>query len=77
VPETRVQLEIAFEGGQIIGAWVEPDVADALAQALAGSGNGAFELTAEDGIYVIPLRGVVYAKRQARDARAAGFGRSE
>ena len=74
---TRVQLEIAFEGGQLSGAWVDPATADALSQALAQGGDGTFELEAEDGTYVIPLRAVVYAKRQARDARAAGFGRSE
>ncbi len=76
MPESRVHLEIAFEGGQTVGAWVEPAVADALREALAGS-DGTFELAAEDGVYAIPLRAVVYVKRHAKDARTAGFGRSE
>jgi hypothetical protein len=76
VPETRVHLEIAFEGGQTVGAWVEPAAAEALREALARA-DGTFELHAEDGVYVIPLRAVVYAKRHAKDARTAGFGRSE
>jgi hypothetical protein len=77
VADTRVHLEVAFEGGQIVGTLVEAATADALRDALADSAEGTFELEAEDGTYFIPLRAVVYAKRLSRDASPAGFGRSE
>ena len=71
--EERIQLEIGFEGGQIVGANVRPATADALRQALVRAAEGMFELEAEDGTYLLPLRKVVYAKRFARDNRI-GFG---
>ena len=71
--EERIQLEIGFEGGQIVGAIVRPATAEALRDALGGAADGMFELEAEDGTYLLPLRKVVYAKRFARDNRI-GFG---
>jgi hypothetical protein len=75
VAEERIQLEIGFEGGQIVGAIVVPAAADALREALARGTDGTFELEAEDGTYLVPLRKVVYAKRFSRDNRI-GFGRA-
>ena len=75
----RVRIEVAFDGGQIMGALVTPASADALEQALgsadlrAGSGEGALALEAEDGRYTIALQRVVYVKRFARESRV-GFG---
>src|SRR5882672_5407558 len=75
----QVRIEIAFDGGQIMGALVTPASADALEQALgsaelrAGTGEAALALDAEDGRYTIALRRVVYVKRFARDGRV-GFG---
>ncbi|TML59515.1 MAG: flagellar hook-length control protein FliK [Actinobacteria bacterium] len=76
----RVRIEIAFDGGQIMGALVTPAAADALEQALgsaeqlrAGTGEAALALDAEDGRYTIALRRVVYVKRFARESRV-GFG---
>jgi hypothetical protein len=75
----RVRVEIAFDGGQIMGALVTPASADALEQALgsadlrAGSGDAALSLDAEDGRYTIALQRVVYVKRFARESRV-GFG---
>ena len=49
----RVRIEIAFDGGQIMGALVSPAGADALEQALgsaelrAGTGEAALALDAE------------------------------
>ena len=74
----RVRIEIAFDGGQIMGALVTPESADALEQALgsadlrAGTGEAALALDAEDGRYTIALQRVVYVKRFARDSRV-GF----
>jgi hypothetical protein len=75
----RVRVEIAFDGGQIMGAIVTAASADALEQALgaadlrAGSGDAALSLDAEDGRYTIALQRVVYVKRFARESRV-GFG---
>ncbi|MBD0290640.1 MAG: hypothetical protein ICV74_05240 [Thermoleophilia bacterium] len=71
----HVRLEIAFQGGHTIGPLVAPAAADELARALAGAPDGAFELEAEDGKYVIPLRGVLYLKRFSRESQI-GFGRT-
>jgi hypothetical protein len=70
---------VAFDGGQIMGAFVSAAGADALEQALgsadlrAGTGDAALTLEAEDGRYTIALQRVVYVKRFARDSRV-GFG---
>jgi hypothetical protein len=75
----RVRVEIAFDGGQIMGAIVTSASADALEHALgaadlrAGSGDAALSLDAEDGRYTIALQRVVYVKRFARESRV-GFG---
>jgi hypothetical protein len=75
----RVRVEIAFDGGQIMGALVSAASADALEQALgsadlrAGAGDAALALDAEDGRYTIALQRVVYVKRFARESRV-GFG---
>jgi hypothetical protein len=70
--EERVRIEIAFDGGQIMGANVEPSAADALERALDKSGDGALALEAEDGRYTVALRRVVYIKRFSREGRV-GF----
>ena len=75
----RIRVEIAFDGGQIMGALVTPESADALEQALgsadlrAGAGDAALSLEAEDGRYTIALQRVVYVKRYSRESRV-GFG---
>jgi hypothetical protein len=75
----RVRIEIAFDGGQIMGALVTPASADALEEALgsadlrAGAGDAALSLDAEDGRYTIALQRVVYVKRFARESKV-GFG---
>jgi hypothetical protein len=69
----RIRLELAFEGGQIVGAIVAPGAADELAKALAAGGGGAFELETEDGSYLLPLARIVYVKRFARET-TIGFG---
>ena len=72
-PQSRVRVEIAFEGGHALATSVAPAAADSLEQALSNGGDGSFELEADDGRYVIPLRTVVYVKRSLRDA-PIGFG---
>ena len=62
----RVRIEIAFDGGQIMGALGAADLR-------AGVGEAALALDAEDGRYTIALQRVVYVKRFARESRV-GFG---
>jgi hypothetical protein len=71
----RVRIEIAFEGGQTIGAVVSDASARELRDALDGERNGVFELEADDGSYLIPVRSVVYVKRFSRETHI-GFGRA-
>jgi molybdopterin-binding protein len=57
----RVRLDIAFEGGQIVGGSV--------------SDEAVFDLETEDGTYVVALRKVVYVRRTSREMHI-GFGTS-
>ena len=70
--EERVRIEIAFDGGQIMGANVELSAADALERALDDGRDGALALETEDGRYTVALQRVVYLKRFSREGRV-GF----
>jgi hypothetical protein len=72
LPDDRVRIEIAFDGGQVLAAFVGAQVADDLERALGQGGDGSFALEAEDGRYTVSLRRVVYVKRFTREARV-GF----
>jgi hypothetical protein len=63
-----VRIQVAFEGGQSVGANVSAEVADALAAALAAS-DPVFELKTEDGTYVLSLGKVVYVRRAERETQ--------
>lgn len=69
----HIRIEVAYEGGQIMGALVSVASADALEQALAGGGQAALTLDATDGRYTVAVQKVVYVKRFARESRV-GFG---
>ena len=69
-----VRLDIAFEGGQIVGGTVSAETADGFRAALAGD-ELVFDLETEDGTYVIALRKVVYVRRTSREMHI-GFGAS-
>ncbi len=71
--EDSVRVEIAFDGGQIMSAFVTPSGADELERALGAGGDGTHALDASDGRYTVVLRRVVYVKRFARESRV-GFG---
>jgi len=68
----EVRLEIAFDGGQIMGALVSLASADEIERALSGGADGTVALDANDGKYLVPLRRVVYVKRFARESHV-GF----
>lgn len=71
--QERTRLEIAFDGGQIVGALVTAQAADGLQKALGGGTSGSYELEAEDGTYILPLSRIVYVKRFSRET-TIGFG---
>ena len=66
--DESVRIQVAFEGGQSVGANVSQEVADALAAALAAS-EPVFELKTEDGTYVLSLGNVVYVRRAERETQ--------
>ena len=69
--EDRLRIEIGFDGGQVMSAYVQVSAADQLDQALVGSG-GTVQLEAEDGQYTIAISKIVYVKRYSREGRV-GF----
>lgn len=71
--EDSVRIELAFDGGQIMGVMITPASADELERALASGEGGTFALDASDGRYTVALGRVVYVKRYARESRV-GFG---
>lgn len=73
--EERVRVEVAFQGGQTIGGTVASSAVDALRETIGSQPDGVFELTTDDGTYLIPLRAVMYVKRFVRESQI-GFGRS-
>ena len=71
----RVRIEVGFEGGQVMSAFVEDATADELEQALSGgAADGSFKLEAEDGRYTLTLSRVVYVKRFSREGRVGFHG---
>ena len=72
MPDTeRVRIEVGFEGGQVMSAFVESETADALEKSLDG-GIGTFQIEAENGRYTLALARIVYVKRFSREGRV-GF----
>ena len=68
----QIRLEIAFEGGQVIGGTVTSAVSEGLQAAMAGDGP-VFELEAMEGNFLVALGKVVYVKRSSRETQI-GFG---
>jgi len=73
VADERIQIEIGFDGSQIMIARVSTASADELDRALESGADGVVMLDAEDGRYAVALRRIVYVKRFARESRV-GFG---
>jgi hypothetical protein len=67
-----VRVEIGFDGGQVMSAYVETATADELERSLGDGGSGALQLEAEDGRYTVALARIVYVKRFSREGRV-GF----
>ena len=69
----RVRVEIGFEGGQVIGGFVDPGGADQLERALHEDGPRVVVLDLEDGRYHVVVPRVSYFRRFNRASRV-GFG---
>jgi hypothetical protein len=72
VAEDLVRIEVGLDGGQILGALVSSASADSLDAALRAGAIATVELQAEDGVLLVVLSRVLYAKRYARETRV-GF----
>ena len=72
--QERVRVEVAFDGGQILGGFATAASVEQLEKALAG-GEGVVTLSLDDGDVTVALKRVVYYKRFARESRV-GFGQS-
>ena len=70
--EKPQKISIGFEGGQVLGARVQPDELAKLREAL-GRSDGWYDLTAEDGTVALHLKRVVYVLVDHEDHRV-GFG---
>ena len=68
----RIRIEIGFEGGQVIGAIIDPASAEQLQQALHSDGPRVVVLESEDGPYHVVVPHVSYFKRFSRASRV-GF----
>jgi hypothetical protein len=68
-----VRIEVAFEGGQILGANVTAESAEAIERAVTAGSGGSLPLDSDDGRITVNVPQIVYVKRFARDARV-GFG---
>jgi hypothetical protein len=68
----HVRVEIGFEGGQVIGAFVAAASAAELERALHEDGPRVVVLDSEDGPYHVVVPRVAYFKRFSRASRV-GF----
>jgi hypothetical protein len=72
VADDFVRIELGLDGGQILSALVSSSSADSLDAALRAGAVSTVELQAEDGVLLLVLSRVLYAKRYARETRV-GF----
>jgi hypothetical protein len=72
VADDQVRIEVGLDGGQILSALVSTASADSLDAALRAGAVTTVELQTEDGLLLLVLSRVLYAKRYARETRV-GF----
>jgi hypothetical protein len=68
----RVRVEVGFEGGQVIGGFVDAGSAAELERALHEDGPRVVVLETEDGPYHVVVPRVSYFRRYSRASRV-GF----
>jgi hypothetical protein len=71
--DERVRVEVGFQGGQVVGGFVDPASAEQLEQALHTDGPRVVVLQTEDGPYHVVVPTVAYLRRFNRASRV-GFG---
>ena len=69
--EKPQKISIGFEGGQVLGARVQPDQLSELRKALGS--DGWWDLAAEDGTIALNLKRVLYVMVDHEEHRV-GFG---
>jgi len=67
-----VRVEVGFDGGQVIGSFVDASSADQLERALHADGPRVIVLETEDGPYHVVVPSVAYFRRFSRASRV-GF----
>jgi hypothetical protein len=72
VADDLVRIEVGLDGGQILSALVSSASADSLDASLRAGAVTTVELQTEDGLLLLVLSRVLYAKRYARETRV-GF----
>ncbi len=70
--DERVRIEVGFEGGQVIGGFVDAGSAAELERALHEDGPRVIVLETEDGPYHVVVPRVSYFRRFSRASRV-GF----
>jgi hypothetical protein len=68
----RVRVEVGFEGGQVVGGFVDISTADELERALHEDGPRVVVLETEDGRFHVVVPRVAYFRRFSRASRV-GF----
>jgi hypothetical protein len=68
----RVRVEVGFDGGQVVGAFVDASSAEQLERALHEDGPRVIVLDTEDGPYHVVVPRVAYFRRFNRASRV-GF----
>jgi hypothetical protein len=73
LPDDSIRIELAFDGGQIVAAIVQPDTADVIERAVAAGAGGTVQLDTQDGRLSVVVPRVVYLKRYPPGSQV-GFG---
>jgi hypothetical protein len=69
----QVRIELGFEGGQVVVAFVDAASAGQLERALHEDGPRVITLESEEGPYHVVVPSLAYVKRFSRSGRV-GFG---
>jgi hypothetical protein len=72
--DDRVRVEVGFEGGQVVGGFVDHKSADALQSALHEDGPRVIVLEMEDGPYHVSSEGLVLPALQPVEPRRLRHG---
>jgi hypothetical protein len=74
--DSRVRVDVAFDGGASLSVLVSVNAADDLERALASGNRESLSFEADDGNYTVVVGKILYARRTERE-QIVGFGPSE